>query len=179
MATPPPAKPIVEKAIELKDLKANAEGVVSIGKEVLPTQQCTVVNSREFLGYGGPIAIEDIESRGLFKALGGDGIYELSDGGKYVLPSNLAEALGIVIPPPETAELLLITGAVDPGDERLTGEALDNAILAKAANEGRDKPTTLSFRDKVFYTIGQKSAEERKVATQHAPAPPAPPKKLE
>jgi len=109
----PAQKPVEEKGIELKDLRRNPEGIVSVEPRVEATQLCTVVSGRKFLGYGGPIAVEDIEGRGTFKCLGDDGLYELSDGGQYVLPHNLAEALGIVIPEPAAAEVAAMAGKLD------------------------------------------------------------------
>jgi hypothetical protein len=109
-----PTKGIVEKPIELKDLRRNPEGIVSVNDELIEaTQQCTVVSSRLFLGYGGPLAIEDFEGRGLFKALADDIIFELSDGHSYVLPHNLAEALGITAPPPSPLEAAAMAGKLD------------------------------------------------------------------
>jgi len=101
-------------------------------------QLCTVVEARQFLGYGGFIAIEN--QHGLQKALHRDGIYTLSNGQRYVVPFEIHEALGIPLPPVSVPEDLLMKGLVDPGDEMLTGEALDFAIRSKAAREGRDVP---------------------------------------
>jgi len=101
-------------------------------------QLCTVVEARQFLGYGGFIAIEN--QHGLQKALHRDGIYTLSNGQRYVVPFEIHEALGIPLPPVSVPEDLLIKGLVDPGDEMLTGEALDYAIRSKAAREGREVP---------------------------------------
>jgi len=101
-------------------------------------QLCTVVEARQFLGYGGFIAIEN--QHGLSKALHRDGIYTLSNGQRYVVPFEIHEALGIPLPPVSVPEELLVKGLVDPGDEMLTGEALDYAIRNKAAREGREVP---------------------------------------
>lgn len=141
-ATPAP-KPVVEKPIELKDLRRNPEGVVSVDPQVEATQQCTVVSGRKFLGYGGPIAVDDIEGRGTFKCLGDDGLYELSDGGQYVLPHNLAEALGIVIPEPDPAEVAAMAGKLDEYelDLKTKAEEKAKAEYAKDAKaKAADKP---------------------------------------
>jgi len=72
----------------------------------VPTQLCTVVSSRLVLGYGGPIAVEN--KHGLQKAFHEDVIYTLSDGNRYVVPSEIHEALGIPLPLPDPAELAAI-----------------------------------------------------------------------
>jgi hypothetical protein len=114
-APPKPASPKVEdKGIELKDLRKNAEGIVSVEpREVAPSQHHVVTESRLFMGYGGPLAIEDKQGRGLFKALGGDGIYTLDDGSQYVVAADLAEALGILLPAPAEAEVAAMAGKLD------------------------------------------------------------------
>jgi len=124
VAPKPPAKVVEDKGIELKDLRRNPEGIVSVEPRVEATQLCTVVSGRKFLGYGGPLAVEDIEGRGTFKCLGDDGLYELSDGGQYVLPHNLAEALGITIPEASPAEVAAMAGKLDEfeAEERAKAE---------------------------------------------------------
>jgi hypothetical protein len=103
--------------------------------DLTPTQLCTVVESRLFLGYGGPLAIEN--QHGLQKALHEDGIYTLSNGQRYVVPHEIHEALGIPLPAPYPPELLLLNDEVAPGDENLTGEALDAAKARHALARGR------------------------------------------
>lgn len=119
-----------------------------VGDVPVINQLCTVVESRQFLGYGGFIAIEN--QHGLQKALHRDGIYTLSNGQRYVVPFEIHEALGIPLPAPPPAELLLINDEVAPGDENLTGDELEAAKARHALARGREpgvevkpKPTQL------------------------------------
>ena len=135
---------VIVKPIEVGDLRANPEGVVSAEPRDTISVHHTVVASRLFLGYGGPLAIEDKQGRGLFKALGGDAIYDLDDGTSYVLPADLAEALGIVLP------------AADP---------LEKEALERHHNFGQ----TIAERekaDKERLAEAKKSEQARKEATQ-------------
>ena len=97
---------LLDRPIELGDLRRNPEGIVHVDPLVEINQLCTVVSSRLVLGYGGPIAVEN--KHGLQKAFHEDVIYTLSDGNRYVVPSEVHEALGIPLPPPDPAELAAI-----------------------------------------------------------------------
>ena len=126
---PTPPKPAApkreEKGIEIKDLVKNAEGIVSVQpREEVPEEPLIIVESRLFLGYGGPLAYEDVRGRGLHKALGGDGIYTLSNGGTYVLAAELAQAIGSTLPAPTEAEKAAMAGKLDEfeAEERAKAE---------------------------------------------------------
>jgi len=131
---------VIDRPIELGDLRRNPEGIVHVDTKLEPTQLCTVVTGRKFLGYGGPLAINDIEGRGTFKCHADDGLYELSDGGQYVLPHNLAEALGIVIPDPDPVEMAAI--------REQAGLPPEEVVEAPAAQAKRPelKPKTDDFK---------------------------------
>lgn len=106
----------VLESIKLGDLRRNREGIVSVDPLVEINQLCTVVEARQFLGYGGFLAIEN--QHGLQKALHRDGIYTLSNGQRYVVPFEIHEALGIPLPPaPE------IPGEAPPPEAPVTAAA--------------------------------------------------------
>jgi hypothetical protein len=92
------------KSIEGEELttSANPEGYVSVAPNVDPATATplTVVSAYPHSGLGGSLAVEVYGDRGIQKAHGGDGVFELSNGGKYVLPLELAEAIGAAIPDP-------------------------------------------------------------------------------
>ena len=96
------------KSVEGEELitSANPEGYVSVAPKVVDAAPLTIVSQRVHDGFGGPLSVEVGGNRGLSKALGGDGIFELSNGGKYVLPLELATAIGAAIPPDPPVALM-------------------------------------------------------------------------
>lgn len=89
---------------EVELVGINPEGILSAAVPA-PTadEPLTIVDSRLVLGYGGPIAVQS--ERGLFKAFTGDGLYTLSNGQRYVLPKELAEAISATLPEPNPEEV--------------------------------------------------------------------------
>lgn len=153
--TTPANAPVLPRVNQRDDIElygVNKEGYVAASPEPLEGEGLTVTDARLVLGYGGPIAVEG--ERGLTKAFGGDAIYTLSDGKRYVLPGPLAQALGNTLPEPNADEIRHLEEqafgwqvakqrAIDRGDateDEMTGTV--GSTMQEEETSGRGKPYT-------------------------------------
>jgi hypothetical protein len=156
-----PVLPRVNQRDDIELYGVNKEGYVAASPEPLEGEEgITIVEARPVLGYGGPINVTS--ERGDYKAFGGDIIYDLSDGKRYVLARQLAIALGTTIPEPNKDEVRLLEEqafgwqeakrrAIERGDateDEMTGTV--GSTMQEDETRGRGKPYT-----------GQGSAVER------------------
>jgi len=101
-----PVLPRVNQRDDIELYGVNKEGYVAASPEPFEGEGITINEARQVLGYGGPINVAG--ERGDYKAYGGDIIYDLSDGKRYVLARQLAIALGTTIPEPNAEEIRLL-----------------------------------------------------------------------
>jgi len=103
-----PVLPRVNQRDDIELYGVNKEGYVAAAPEPFAEEGevLTIVEARMVLGYGGPINVTG--ERGDQKAFGGDAIYTLSDGNRYVFARQLAEALGNTLPEPNAEEVRLL-----------------------------------------------------------------------
>jgi len=112
---------LLDRPIELGDLRRNPEGIVHVDTRLEAVQQCTVVDARSIGGYGGPLAVEN--QHGLSKGFHRDGLYTLSNGQRYIVPFEIHEALGIPFPPfPE------VPGEETPPEPEVAAAAKDDGF---------------------------------------------------
>jgi hypothetical protein len=147
-----PVLPRVNQRDDIELYGVNKEGFVAASPEPFEGEGITIVEARPVLGYGGPLNVSG--ERGDQKAFGGDLIYDLSDGKRYVLARQLAEALGTTIPEPNKEEVRLLEEqafgwqeakrrAIERGDateDEMTGTV--GSSQQEDETRGRGKPYT-------------------------------------
>jgi hypothetical protein len=153
--TTPANAPVLPRVNQRDDIElygVNKEGFVAASPEPLEGEGVTINEARQVLGYGGPITVAG--ERGDYKAFGGDIIYDLSDGKRYVLARQLAIALGTTIPEPNKDEVRLLEEqafgwqeakrrAIERGDateDEMTGTV--GSTMQEDETHGRGKPFT-------------------------------------